>query len=280
VTLAVLLLSQVLAGPAWPAFDPLTLDEKRQFNWAFATEIGSGIYDISGRTLQVYQLPLSYTFRKPEGSRYGWRFTYPITFGFFSFSPDDIIESGLSKNVATLSVVPGVELLMPVRDNWLLRPYAEAGRVWDRTGDVDAGIYSIGIRSRADFEAAAFHLTLGNGLISSLVDPNVRSGQDFMVMFETAFEAGHLFSSAGTSQADFRPYVIIHLYYTDTDHPFPASGSTGIVSQYEVGITFGSRGPLKVWGIGVPRIGVGYLFGHDLGVVRIVFGTPAPSLEK
>jgi hypothetical protein len=29
-----------------------------------------------------------------------------------------------------------------------------------------------------------------------------------------------------------------------------------------------------VWGIPLPRVGVGYRFGSDLDVFRIVFGTP------
>jgi len=45
-------------------------------------------------------------------------------------------------------------------------------------------------------------------------------------------------------------------------------------------MTFGSRGPMKLWKIPLPRIGVGYVFGHDLAVLRIVFGAPAASLQR
>jgi hypothetical protein len=44
--------------------------------------------------------------------------------------------------------------------------------------------------------------------------------------------------------------------------------------QYEVGITLGTSAPRRVWGIPLPRVGVGYRFGSDLDVFRIVFGTP------
>src|SRR5262249_46937328 len=174
--------------------NPLTLDEKRQFNYAFATEIGSGIYQISGRTLQIYTLPMSYPLHDQERSRRGWTFTFPVTFGFFSFSPDDIVESGLGPDVATLSFVPGIEYLVSVRPGWRIRPFVEAGRVWDRTGGANATVSSTGLRSRAEFAAGRFDLTLGDSLVFSLLNGRTTPHQDSLVMLETAFEARHLFA--------------------------------------------------------------------------------------
>jgi hypothetical protein len=68
------------------------------------------------------------------------------------------------------------------------------------------------------------------------------------------------------------------VYFGGEDHPLPSDQSNNLV-QYEVGITFGSRGPLKLWKIPLPRVGVGYVFGEGLAAVRIVFGTPAASLQ-
>ena len=62
------------------------------------------------------------------------------------------------------------------------------------------------------------------------------------------------------------------------DHPLPSDGANTLV-QYEAGVTFGSRGPMKLWKIPLPRVGVGYVFGHDLAALRIVFGAPALSLR-
>src|SRR5262249_44603421 len=155
--------------------------EQQEFNYAFATQIGSGIYDISGRTLQVYSLPLSVTFRRSEESHAGWRFIFPMTFGFIDFNQQDILESGLPENARTVSLVPGVEFLGPVQPDWLLKPFVQAGYVWDRSGDADAATYSAGLRSRLDFKAGGFDLVLGNGLTYSLVDPTSVPGRDSMV---------------------------------------------------------------------------------------------------
>jgi hypothetical protein len=270
------------------ADEPLTLSEQQEFNYAFATQVGSGIYTISGRTLQVYRLPLSYSFRSSEEDRAGWRLTFPMTFGFYDFDRQDVLDSDLRDSVATVSVVPGVEFMVPVRTHWLLKPFAEAGYVWDREGGADAAIYSAGIRSRFDFQGGGFDMVLGNGLNYALVDSAGSAGRDAMVAVEAAFTASHLFGrqgkgsgqgqGPGRSQADFEPYFVGRVYFGGEDQPLPSEGANTLV-QYEAGMTFGSRGPMKLWKIPLPRLGVGYVFGHDLAALRVVFGTPAQSLR-
>jgi hypothetical protein len=268
----------VLAAGPCRADQPLTLSEQQEFNYAFATQVGSGIYTISGRTLQVYRLPISWTFRRTEDERAGWRLTVPMTFGFYDFDQQDVLNSNVGENVATFGLVPGVEFLIPVREHWLLKPFAEAGYVWDRGGDADAAIYSAGLRSRLDFKGGGFDMVLGNGLTYALVDPSGSAGRDAMVALETAYSAAHLFGPGGGGEADYEPYLLVRVYFGGDDHPLP-SGESNTLVQYEAGVTFGTRGPMKLWKIPLPRVGVGYVFGHDLSVVRIVFGAPARSLQ-
>ena len=267
-------------GPAGlcAAAEPLTRSEQQEFNYAFATQIGSGIYDISGRRLQVYSLPLSVTFRSSEESQAGWRFIYPMTFGFIDFNEEDILQSGLPENVSTFSLVPGVEFLVPVREHWLLKPFVQAGYVWDRSGDADAATYSAGLHSRFDFKGGDFDFVLGNGLTYSLVVPSSQPGRDSMVAFETAFTANHLFGQGTGSKADYEPYLVGRVYFGGLDEPL-TSESPASLAQVEIGVTFGSRETVKIWKIPMPRVGLSYVFGQDLSVVRIVFGTPAASLK-
>jgi hypothetical protein len=265
-------------GGGCAAAEPLTTSEQQEFNYAFATQIGSGIYDISGRRLQVYSLPLAVTFRPSEESRAGWRFIFPMTFGFIDFNQQDVLESGLPENVSTVSLVPGVEFLVPIQEHWLLKPFVQAGYVWDRSGDAGAATYSAGLHSRFDFSAGGFNSVLGNGLTYSLVVPTSRPGRDSMVAFETAFTASHLLGQGGESNADYEPYFVGRLYFGGLDEPLTSEAPTTL-AQYEVGVTFGSREPVKLWKIPLPRVGLSYVFGQDLSVIRIVFGAPAASLK-
>jgi hypothetical protein len=100
-----------------------------------------------------------------------------------------------------------------------------------------------------------------------------------MVMAETAFSASHLFGSGRGAQADYAPYFVWRVYFGGIDQPLEG-GDPNTLGQYEAGMTFGSRDPVRLWKIPMPRLGVAYLFGHDLSVIRIVFGIPAPSLKR
>lgn len=188
-------------------------------------------------------------------------------------------DTGLRENVGTFSLVPGAEFLVHVSPHWLLKPFAEAGYLWSQGGDADAAIYSAGLRSRVDGTAGRFDWVAGAGLTWALVDPKAPAGRDSMVALEAAFTANHLFSHNGQAQADFEPYFVTRVYYGDDEHPLEGSGPDTLV-QYEAGITFGSRGAMKLWKIPLPRLGVGYVVGHDLAALRIVLGTPAASLQR
>ena len=94
-------------------------------NYAFAAHLGTGIYRASGRTVQIYSLPISYTLRPVEDNNWGVKLKFPVTVGFFDFKARDIIDSGPPDDVATISVLPGVEFQFPVRDNWFLMPFGD-----------------------------------------------------------------------------------------------------------------------------------------------------------
>lgn len=277
--IVILMILALAATRPCEAQEPLTSSERQQFNYAFATQIGSGIYDISGRTLQVYRLPVSVSFRQSEGTERGWRLILPMTFGFFDLQQEDIFDSGLRENIATFSLASGVEFLLPIRDRWLLKPFAEAGYIWDRSGEADAAIYSAGMMSRVEFAGGGFDMVLGSGLTYALVDPASHPGRNDMVGLEGAFAASHLFGKSDQGRADYEPYVAARVYFGGVDQPLEGGGSNPLV-EYEAGMTFGAREPVKLWGIPLPRIGLGYVFGRELSSVRIVFGLPAESLRR
>ncbi len=119
------------------AQDPLRASEEQLVNYAYATQLGSGVYDISGRTLQIYRLPFGYTLTQPSGNRPGVRLTLPLTIGIVDFEPRDVIDTGLPENLDTVSFVPGIELNIELTPQRRLLPYAEVGRSFELRGDGD-----------------------------------------------------------------------------------------------------------------------------------------------
>jgi len=264
------------------ADEPMAFQEEKVVNYAFATRLGSGIYQVDGRTVQVYRLPFSWTPRRETPDHFGVRLTLPVTIGFFDFQPRDVVESGVPQHLDTLSFVPGLELRFPVRDNWLLMPYVEAGMAADRTGETRAYVYTAGVRSVADFTSGRFRLTLGDDAVYTRVDAGAgeQPGDDFAAI-QVCLEARHgMGFSAWGKEADYALYATLDLQYGDPHFPIDHEDRSRLDDQYEVGVTFGRAEPAKIWGVELPRLGFGYRFASGVSVFRFVIGLPAPSLAR
>ena len=66
-----------------------------QANYAFSSQLGSGIYKSSGGTVQVYRVGGSFTLRSLVNDGWGLQLRIPVTFGFYNFKLSDVLESGL-----------------------------------------------------------------------------------------------------------------------------------------------------------------------------------------
>jgi hypothetical protein len=272
--LPLLALAMIAAGNAF-AVTPLSQGEETVINFGFATQLGSGIYDVSGRTLQVYRLPFGYTIPSAGESRFTTRLTLPLTLGFLDFKPRDVVDNGLPERIDSLSFVPGIAVTVAVRDDWALEPFAEAGFARDRSSELDQRVYALGLRSRYAVVAGATDWELYNELVHVVVEQGKPGGTDDFTRFRAGLTArGALDASFAGRQPDVLGYGFIELF---TDPPAgPADGGRGgrAPLQYEVGITLGTTETIRLWRIPLPRVGFGYRFGEDLSVYRIVFGSP------
>jgi hypothetical protein len=272
----------VISGPC-PAATATTLSQSEQkvFNFAFATQLGSGVYDVNGRTLQVYRLPFAYTVRPVEGNPWGLRLNFPLTLGFYDFKAADVLESGLPSNVGTLSLVAGAEFLVPAAKNWLIKPLLEAGVGKEKSGSADTYVFTGGVSSLADFRAGRFDLNLGNKLAYTRLEVSASDKSDAIVFLETSLQARHTMGfSIKDHEVDYAMYGVQDLIVDRSSYPFEQGNGLYVDDQYEVGVTFGAREPFRLWKITLPRVGFGYRFGGGLSVFRLVLGTAAPSQDR
>ena len=175
--LPIALLAATLA-PAAQAQSLLSHDEQNVANFAFATQLGSGVYSVSGRTLQIYRLPFSYTLKSTDDSSVGVELTLPVTFGFYDFELQDIANGDIPTNVDALSFVPGLTLVFELQPGWKLEPYVEAGISRARDVDADANVYAGGLVSLYDFDGRGFDWQLRNDLTFAGVDVRGAAGSD------------------------------------------------------------------------------------------------------
>jgi hypothetical protein len=267
------LLSCVVA--AAHAQSPLTRAEQTFTDFGFASQLGSGVYTMSGRTLQVYRLPFGYEFEHREGARVRARLTFPVTFGFLDFKPIDVVETGLPETLDSLSFVPGMALDIGLMPGWQLQPFVEAGIARDRTSDLDERIYAAGLRSYYDVGVGATDWQLYDELMHVSVEQRSLEHTDDFTRFRMGVTARRAFDVAGSGRrADYLAYGFGDFFIEVPDSVLNGEQGQGGDAQFEIGVTFGATEPVRVWRIPLPRIGLGYRFGSDLSVYRLVLGAP------
>jgi hypothetical protein len=256
--------------------DQLRLEEEiDRANYAFAAYLGSGIYTASDGAVQVYSVPLSWTLQPPKENRPGIKFKFPVTLGFYDFKALDITEGKLPDNVATLSVIPGVEFRFPVRENWSLTPFADLGSGWDFSRGDQTWIWSTGLESEAHFTKGQTETTLGNTLQYAAYSVPGEDDKGNFLLFETGLDLQRpirMTSRGHTSQ--FSLYLMNQAYFNELEIFRYRDNILGVQLQYEVGVTWIPNKAFKLWLLDIPRIGLGYRFGDGLAAFRLVLGLP------
>jgi hypothetical protein len=265
----------MLVRTTWAADTGSTTDT-RFANFAFATELGSGVYDISGTTITVYTFNPGYQLRAaaPHGGRPGIRLIFPVTVGFFNFQTDDLLHLELPHSIGALAFEPGVEFDWWMNDAWDLYPYVKAGGTFSSSQQVNAVIYGTGLRSdyrydafdgsglwRAELTYAGVHYYQGDLPNESFT--RLRNGAEWRRNVGKPFRDHEL---------QLAPYGMVDIYFNAPEGP--ASGISARTVQYQVGVMLDISPTLQLWGMPLPRLGIGYLEAGVLSGWRLVLGDP------
>ncbi len=268
----ILLVTSFLAiRPA--AAQELRAEESNVLHFAFASQVGTGVYDVNGRTVQIYRIPVGV--RLPEvDPAWGWKVTLPVTLGFFDLEPQDFLGADLREQFSTVSFVPGLRFELPVRSNITLEPFAEGGMAWDLSGGTRTWVYATGLASEIRFPWHELDGRLGNRLLWAGITGDGALLADDYGELETGLELSQpLWFAIHGRPVDVGLFAASYLYF----EPLEALRSTGdseMRAQWEVGFTFGTRPPFAYKKIPMPRIGLSYRFGDGLSAARLVLGAP------
>jgi hypothetical protein len=274
-TLALALIFASSALPVRAAEPPAGGSDLPFASYAFANEFGSGIYDIGGRTIQIYQLPLEFQLRDPTpgNSPPGLTFLAPVTIGFFDYKAQDLLNLELPNSIGTLSFEPGVRLEYRFGDAWRLYPYMKAGWTFGTSADVEAAIYSLGVRSDYLFQALK-----GSGLwTEEILHAGVRFRSDVPNDSFTRLRSGvelrrHLPWSIQGRPLELAPFSVVDMYLKAPTGP--VTGISAPAIQISAGLDLGVDPMWEILGITLPRIGIGYRAAGVLSGWYIVFGDP------
>lgn len=271
--LAVFLLSLACAR----AFAQAPADQEdvavgQSINYVFATDLGSGVYSLGGRTLQIYRFTYEKELREPRDDQLGLRFMLPVTAGFFDFSPVDVISEGPPTRVDSVGVVPGIELDHVMKNDWHFIPYLRAG-FSVASSSVDGWLFGTGFRLDRAVEINGWDTLFRTELAYSGVRYRNGTPGDRFVRLRQAFDF-----TRGTGwrvrdrEIEFGVYTIFDAILDPPTAPLADADEEP--AQAEFGITFATRPRIKLWRWDAPRVGIGYRLAGDLSAFRIVLGVP------
>ena len=242
-------------------------------NFAFSNYLGTGFYSSSGSEVFILKIPLSSTLREMTESEPGWVLNYPISVGTANI--DEIIEGEIPglNDVATISLVPGIEYHYPVLPNWQLIPFFDLGIARDVVNDTSIGILGTGIKSFVKFDYGSNWLTLGNRFLYAVQDSFDEGNHSNFAVFETGLDYNIPTDlSIYGSIVNVSFYYINYYYLKDLVLLDFLEARIYLENKNEVGVTFSL--PDHPWFSADPRIGFGVQFTDGVRIYRIVFGAP------
>jgi hypothetical protein len=244
-------------------------DDRVQVGYEYATWLGTGAYEVTGRDIFILRMPFFRDLRKPAPDQFGIRILLPISVGWLD------TEDVFSQYLQTATFIPGVELDFEVNPRWHLGPYVQAGLGTDFSGGDLAWIGAAGIKSRYSFERGAYRFSIGNGLVVAASRP--AAGGDSTRF--TRFEAGLAVSRAmhwtladrGTRLSAF----YIASFFADGAVVLqPELGTEDIGTAQTAGVALDLDRPLRFLGLEIGSLGLSYLNGDGLRGVRLNAGFP------
>jgi hypothetical protein len=236
--------------------------------FAFGLEDGSAAPDTKVNDVRV---PLSYPLIPLDDRAWGLRLKLTLYAGVYDFLSED--KPGVTIRFQSLAATPGVEFLVPA-GTWTLKPFTEIGYARDLDNDLGFGVWSVGMRTIVTWPVRKVDLSFGTKVqYLSTFTSDLALADDFgeiQLGLDACQPLG--FTVAG-NQAD------LSLYLIRRDYVAAVIQRTGeepleIESTNEIGVTFGTTPRIKLWSVRLPRIGVGFRWGHNLRGIRLNFGFP------
>lgn len=251
---------------AHPALAESADDEVGIANYAYTVFSGTGRYKVDDRTIFAFRAPLVWDLAEAnyESGELGYRLLLPIAIGFTDFEDDEFFPDIRIDSLQTVSVVPGVEVVIPVAPKWGVKPFAQLGYGADLQSDSHTLIWGAGVRTRSSFGDSSRWL-VGGEYLHAGNRPN--QGDPASSFSRWGIGAEYKWST------NWQPYGhrvswhgrLIQRYFTDAVNFDPPYEKTKINRSTELGVSFGIDPPISILGYKFTQGGIGYQFadGYD-----------------
>lgn len=241
-------------------------------NHAFATELGTGVYDMGGRSIFVVRVTPHRSLQAATSEHPGLRLVMPIAAGSFDFNPFDSVEADIPDRVDSFSLTPGIELDFPRGDGWLLTPWARIGGSFSE-GRSDGFMYGAGVRLGWTGERTGVDITRLHELSLVSIDYHGNVANDSFVRLRSALDLRRpQFPVSPSRRLLAGLYAIVDIVPDPPELPL-AAGEQSMV-QLELGLTLNTEPRPRIGRWRWPRLGFGYRVAGGFSGWRIVIGAP------
>ncbi len=224
----------------------------------------------------IVEIPVPITLRAAGDGKFGIRLRLSVYFSWNDVRFEDIEGEDIAASLETLTIVPGIELMFPVGERWMVRPYAQIGglKALDLPGH--RWMASLGSRALGVWQFDRWVLSAGGRFEYTAVFNEDWSRTDDVAFIDLGadFSFPLWFNVKGERPA--AGFFVIPRYYLNPSEIVGEDGfDLGVDSHIEIGVSFQIQERPKLWFIKLPKwYGIGARFAESHRSLRIYLGFP------
>jgi hypothetical protein len=243
--------------------------ESDSAHWAMASFLGTGWYKIDDSlSIFVIRVPPRQTVRESwfdgrDDRGIGIEIKYTTTLGLFSL--DDVPSTADSDDFGTFSFTPGIELEIPVTEDFYLRPFAHLGWGTDSEGASSSWIWFGGVKSRYRFPQSRNNLAIIGNIYYGGHNPSEGKSGDMAGLalgMQGSIPLGN--RSYGETTIDLDWHAMYTYFSNEPVFTTPASRTLEVQRMFELGLALSPRdGEWNLWLWKPERLGLGVKWDPD-----------------
>lgn len=242
-------------------------------HYSYATLMGTGYYRLDDRSVAILRMVPNFELLEQKPDRFGLRLVVPTAVGLHNFDLDDVADIDFD-DLATISVVPGVEMDFSPGERWSLTPGVYLGYGRDLSNDAGSIIYGAKITGAYEFNRENPGLTFGTEAVVSGYTPD-DGPSNFLTRFSVGLDIRYPMGwTINGKETFFAAHVIDYVYLDELEFRTIGDEPISLRNELEIALALGREPAFEIFGIEFDRIGLGYRFGPHIDAIVLVVGFP------
>jgi len=224
----------------------------------------------------IVEIPIPITLRAPKDGKFGIRLRLSVFFSWNNVRIEEIEGEDIAASLETLTIVPGVEFMVPVGERWMVRPYAQIGGLQALGVDGYRWMASLGSRASVFWPFEKWTLSAGGRFdYTSVFNEDWHRTDDVSFVDLGGDFSFPLWFNVKGERAGVGVFLITRYYIDPATYVGQDGFDLGVDSHVEIGASFQIHDNPKIWFIKIPKwYGIGARFAEKHRSLRIYLGFP------